>query len=670
MRRFFIGVAFFLLTIPTVTNASFGDTQTFVSRLYFGDGKHRSQATFDFPYGFVRKKTGAFVIADTYNNVIRKITPSGTVKTVAGTGSVGMLDGHHSDATFFQPHDVAVKKGAIVVADTGNGAIRKIANGRVSTVTTGAGHPEGIAVRKKTIFFTDTQSQSVRKVSLRGGEVHVVSTRFGQPEKIELSQNNKYAFVTDSENHAVKRVHLASGRTRVIAGGGSRGTRDGDCESARFSRPDGIYVAGRTLYVSDHTGSLDVVRKIDMDGCTVTTLVSDNADYSYGVPRDLAGAGNTIYMLLSGYSRIERFVDDGTPVVEFFAGRNRFNVKKKQPVLFGRPKYFALSKNKRTLYVVENNRIRKIRFGAKAANGVVAGSVVDNYAQSDDVAYFRESARFSDITTIDRSPNGRFLYAVDRNNNRIRKIRIKTGAVTYVTGAGDINSTGADNGKQDGYACPNEQRRKISGCAYFNRPMGGVLSKNGRFLYVADSANNSIRRVTVRARNPRNVGKVITIAGKRSSGYRDGVGKEARFNAPIGMTRNKKGTALLVADRNNHVIRKINIRTKKVSTVAGTPGQNGYREGSLRSAVFSSPEWITRGPHNTYFVSSVGSDRVRRVDLHSGQTTLVSGSGTRGFLNGSGERAQYHNPRGLIVRKGKLYVADMLNDLIRVVDLR
>lgn len=168
----------------------------------------------------------------------------------------------------------------------------------------------------------------------------------------------------------------------------------------------------------------------------------------------------------------------------------------------------------------------------------------------------------------------------------------------------------------------------------------------------------------------RNIGRVTTIAGRRSAGFANGIGRQARFDVPVGLTRNKKGTALFVADRNNHVIRKVNLRTREVTTVAGTPGRNGYHEDALESAIFSLPEWITRGPDKTYFVTSIGSGRIRRLDFKSGQTNLVSGSGTNGFANGARDQAQYHNPRGLIVRKGKLYVADMLNDMIRVVQLR
>lgn len=669
MRRFFL-FSVIALVLPWTVQAAFGDTNTFSSQMYFGDGQHRKSATFDFPYGFVQKKSGAFIIADTHNNVIRTITRTGKVKTLAGTGTVGSQDGARQSASFYQPRDVTVKKGVVVVADTGNGAIRKIANGHVTTLTTGAGHPQGVVVRGKTVFFTDTHSNSVKKVPLAGGSVQTVSTRFGQPEKIELSKNKKYAFVTDSGSRVLRRVHLSSGRTKVIAGSGAHGSKDGDCAAARFASPNGVHVLKRKVYVADHTGSVDKVRRVDLDGCTVTTLTSDDDTFSVGFPRDLTGNGKNVYMLMTGFSRIEKFRDEGTPIPTHFAGRDRFNVKKSNPVLFGRPKYFALSRNKKTLYVAENNRIRKIRFGAKSSSGVVAGSVIDNYAQSDDQSYVKGFARFSDITAMDISPSGRFLYVVDRNNNRIRKVNIQTGAVSYVTGAGDVNSSGADNGKQNGFACPNEQQKNVDGCAYFNRPMGGVLSKNGKYLYVADAGNNSIRRVTLRAKRARNIGRVKTIAGTRSAGYRDGTGTQARFSAPIGITRNKKGTALFVADRNNHVIRKINLRTRAVTTVAGTPGHNGYREDTLRSAVFSFPEWITRGPDRTFYVSSIGSDRIRRIDLNSGQSTLVSGSGTRGLRNGTREQAQYHNPRGLIVRQGKLYVADMLNDLIRVVDLR
>ncbi|MFC1598244.1 IPT/TIG domain-containing protein [Patescibacteria group bacterium] len=265
------------------------------------------------------------------------------------------------------------------------------------------------------------------------------------------------------------------------------------------------------------------------------------------------------------------------------------------------------------------------------------------------------------------SKSGNKLLVVDRNNNRIKEVVISTGEMRYLTGAGKKNVVGSErNGFKNGGACPNEWDTGVSGCAYFSRPTGSVLSKSGKFLYVADSGNNRIRRVTVYGPNK---GKVKTIAGSGDAGFANGVGSVAKFNAPMGLTRSATGRVLYVADRDNHRIRKVNVRTGKVTTYAGT-GDNGYLDAKLKSAQLSYPEWITRGRDGNLYFSEVGSHRIRMIERSAGVTKLVSGSGERGFHNGSRAAAEFNNPRGLLALKNKLLVAELYNDQIRSINIK
>ena len=97
-------------------------------------------ATFNGPFGMCRDKSGNLYIADSKNNVIRKISANGTVSTYAGTGTAGYKDTVASLAMFNEPSDICVDDaGTIFVSDFLNHRIRKIAaNGVVSTVA-GAG---------------------------------------------------------------------------------------------------------------------------------------------------------------------------------------------------------------------------------------------------------------------------------------------------------------------------------------------------------------------------------------------------------------------------------------------------------------------------------------------------------------------------------------------------
>lgn len=669
MRRSILVLLTFLF--PALTVASAGDTDTFASKTYFGDGKFRTAALFDFPYGFTLTPKGTFLIADTHNHVIRRIKSSGGVRTIAGTGSYGFTDGPVRQAEFAEPRDVAGRSGTFVVADTGNNAIRKIHNGQVTTLADGLHQPEGVAIKGGTVYFSDSDVGAIKRVPLAGGAVTTVTTSLGHPNKLSLSVNKNNLLIADSGRRQILQMNLRSGHVSVVAGSGNSGLKDGTCNEAKFTTPYGIDSAeAGVIMVTDRTGSVDVLREITLDErCQVTTIHADRDNFSVGFPRDVQVSAGKAYMLLTGFGIIQSISVpkdiDEEPVT--FAGANRFNVKRKNPVLFGRPQFLALSPNKRTLLVGENNRIRKMSLRSKSVAKVVSGSVVDNYAQDDLEPRAKARARFSQVTAFGVS--GKWLYVVDRHNNRIRKVNRRTGVAHYLTGAGKVNSAGGNNGMRDGNACPNEFRARVSRCAYLSEPIGGVLSKNKRFLYVADSGNNAIRRVTVKAKKRRNIGKVKTIAGARRGGYVNGFGRSARFRAPTDIALSKSGKVLFVTDRDNHVIRKINLKTKEVTTIAGE-GRNGFAEGPLREAVFSLPSRITRGPNKHYYISDVGSNRITVMDLERQEVRLVSGSGERGFQNGAKDVAKYNNPADMLVVGNRLLVADMFNDMIRVIQLR
>ncbi len=131
-------VAFIALVVfclwPAIASATYGDTTTYSGVLYDGDGADKMQAYFDFPEDVKINSSGEFFIADTYNNVIRKIDTSNVVSTVAGTGSYGSADGAATTAAEFAlPRGVAFDgSGNLYVADTANNSIRKIITENVS----------------------------------------------------------------------------------------------------------------------------------------------------------------------------------------------------------------------------------------------------------------------------------------------------------------------------------------------------------------------------------------------------------------------------------------------------------------------------------------------------------------------------------------------------------
>ena len=193
-----------------------------------GDADGRGAAArFNGPVGVAVDAAGRVIVADTYNDRIRVVAPDGTVSTLAGGPSPGFLDGAGGDARFDTPAGVAVTAaGQVVVADTGNGAIRLV-------------EPSGIV--------------TTRGVNVDDGLV--------RPTGIAVDAGG--AIVTTDDRGRIVLV-APSGRARTLAGTFS-GFRDGEADTARFRRPWGVAVAGEGRLVVADTGNA-LVRTITAAG--------------------------------------------------------------------------------------------------------------------------------------------------------------------------------------------------------------------------------------------------------------------------------------------------------------------------------------------------------------------------------------------------------------------
>ncbi|HMT28608.1 MAG TPA: hypothetical protein PKD91_04940, partial [Bacteroidia bacterium] len=255
-----------------------------------------ASSSFNNPHGVACDRQGNVYVANRYGHTIRKITPSGTVSTFAGSGSPGANDGAGVQASFNEPWAVACDTlGNIYVADTKNYKIRMItAAGVVSTiagtgvfgVTNGPlnvaqfGFPAGIAVNKtgSAIYVADRMTHTIRKIA--GGNVTTLAgvvyspgntdgagtlAKFDHPYSIALdAQNNIY--VADEFNNKIRKV-TAAGVVSTFAGDGSMGTVNGPALNASFNAPWGICVnTSGEVFVGD--GNNFTIRKISQGNVT------------------------------------------------------------------------------------------------------------------------------------------------------------------------------------------------------------------------------------------------------------------------------------------------------------------------------------------------------------------------------------------------------------------
>jgi sugar lactone lactonase YvrE len=673
-----IVIYLFILFFPVSLFASYGDTTTFLGEVYSGDGELATEAYFDFPEDMCADQVGNFYIADTYNYVIRKIDTEGYVDTLAGTGSYGDTIGAASQAEFALPKGVACNSdGLVIVADSGNNKIKKILNGQVTTLVEGLNNPEGVHLKGSTVYFLDTDNNALKKVSVNGGTVTTVTSSLHSPKKIDILGD--YGYVADSGSYKLLKVNLNNGDIETIAGNGEMGNRTSSCARTMFRNLWGVVVRNENeIFVSDGTGyesdtgevgrGTGFLVKIDMTTgeCLTSVFANDENMVSLNFPNGMDIYGDYVYVASTGIGVIYKYNLDDANDNEVFAGKSRYGEEYGADPLFGRPKnIIAHPIKKKVVYLIENNLLSKFNIKKKTAT-FVAGNVVDSYPTDDDKWLVGNNARFSDPRGMAFSKKGKWLYIADRNNNRVRIVNTKTKSVGYLTGAGIINSNGVeDNGYKEGKACPNELDADVKGCAYFNRPTGLALDKKKNVLYVSDTDNQVIRKIYLKGKRR---GKTKLIAGSPDqAGFADGTGTGAKFHTPFSLALNKKGTILYVADRDNHAIRKIRLRDKKVTTIAGD-GTAGYEDGLFENAKFSYPLNLTYKDRKLY-VSEVGSQRIRLLDMQLGVVKLVSGSGERGYKDGSRKNTEFANPNGLVAKKNFLYIADDQNDVIRRINI-
>ena len=273
-------------------------------------------ANFQTPSGMVEGVDGSIYVVEQFKHVITKISPDGTVSTLAGNGTSGFTNGSGVNASFFFPQGITLAEdGNLYVTDSGNSSIRKITpNGNVTTLA-GTGEegvkdgegtnasfdsPSGIVwnPKLKALYVADRGNNSIRAVTLdgivttyagkTGGDPDNVNgvgifARFSGPTGICVDELGNL-YVADRNNNTIRLLESENESEAMVStyAGSIEGNTDGVFENASFNTPTGLAIDDQgILYVADSNNNL--IRSIDSNREVTTVAGSGNRANTNGV---------------------------------------------------------------------------------------------------------------------------------------------------------------------------------------------------------------------------------------------------------------------------------------------------------------------------------------------------------------------------------------------------
>nr|WP_315182382.1 cadherin domain-containing protein [uncultured Flavobacterium sp.] len=596
-------------------------------------------ARFNKPQGIAIDPTGTYLyIVDRVGKKVRRITIStAEVTTIAGAGTSGSTDNTTGTlATFNEPVGIIATADFLYVADFGANKIRKIATASPYAVTTVAG--------------SGTAS------SLDGTGT---AATFDGPFALELD-GAENLFLTEYGNK-IRKI-TPGGVVTTIAGSGASTSVDGIGTAATFNKPAGIVINPSTsiAYVSEYGGNR--IRTLVLSGYIVTPTLPTGLTFTTstgsisGIPAARTSAssyvvtGNNYYgssitnlnITVANVPTITTNAVTSIGAITAIAGGN----------------------------VTDNGGIALIEKGicwSTSSNPTITNNKIVNNATS--IGDFSENLTglTAETTYYIRAYATTALGTV-YGNEVVFTTTIFAPSISYATTTANFtvnsaitpfvitNSGGTVNGLKDMVSSINGFNSQFIGVGYvngpattaqFSAPMGIAVDSYGT-IYVADRANNAIRKITTS-------GVVSTFAGSTTAtgGNVNGNGTAAKFQGPFNIAIDANNN-LYVTELNNNQVRKIDVNAN-VTTVAGATS-------------FSSPaslSGITIDANGNLYVTEQSGRRIRKI-TPTGVVSIYAGSGITGFLNGDSATAQFGNITGIAIdAAGNLYVADTSNKAIR-----
>ena len=681
----------------------------------FADGTGAS-AQFNTPMDVAMGPDGNIYVADSANNRIRKVTPTGVVTTLAGNGAASYADGSAESAMFRHPRALTVDTlGYIYVADTDNNCIRKVTAAGVVTTLAGLGSavlndnqyngfadatgtaarfswPGGVAVDASgNVYVGDQLNNRIRKVTPPLGVVTTLAgsatggfadgtgaaATFNNPCGLALDSSGNL-LVADRLNKRVRKVTPA-GVATTVAGSGTYGFADGPVATAQFSALEGVAVgASGNVYVADFNNHL--IRMIS-PGPLPLLLAQSGLTGASAVPASLTVTGllpaTTYYYAAAATNSIGTAYGSFLTFTTLSTNASLADLTLSSGIL---SPIFASNTVSYTASVINGTESITVTPTVAQANMTVTvnGTPVTSGSASGPLSLVEGT---NSITVAVTAQDGITLqsYTVAVTRQPALPTATTLSATAILSSGATLNSSNNPAGFADGFfqfgtstnTDPVITVSTLAGtntggfadgtgaAAKFTLIYGTAVDGSGN-VYVADFANQRIRKVTP-------AGVVTTLAGSGTQGIADGTGAAAQFSNPTGVAVDASGN-VYVADQGSHRIRKVT-PAGVVTTLAGggADGSRGFADGTGTVARFYGPLAVAVDANGTVYVADTYNSCIRKV-TPAGVVTTLAGTNQWGFADGTGSAARFNMPCGVGVDiAGNVYVADSSNQRIRKV---
>ena len=468
------------------------------------------------------------------------------------------------------------------------------------------------------------------------------AAQFSSPRGVTVDSSGN-VFVADASNNTVRKVTALGVVTTLAGSAGSEGRTDATGSAARFTSPYSVAVDGSgNLYIADTFNH--IIRKITSAG-VVTTLAGASALGSadgigtaaqFYQPRGISvdSSGN-VYVADYGNNAIRKITPTGVVTTLAGAAGTQGSTDGSGTAARFKDPMGVAADSAGNVYVADtaNRTVRKISTAGTVTT--LAGTAGTSGSTDGSGA----AARFNEPRGVAVDATGT-LYVTDFGSHTLRKVSAD-GVVTTLAGSALVPGTTDASGT----------------AARFYSPSGVSVDSNGN-VYVADTANNTIRKVT-------SGGIVTTLAGLagRSSSV-NGTGAAARFEDPYAIATDTSGN-IYVADASDHSVRKIT-GAGVVTTLAGTAGSFGSTDASGSAARFFGPLGIAADSSGNVYLADTGNHIIRKISSAGVVTTLAGSAGIIGITDGNGALARFSGPNGVAVDStGNVYVADTNSSTIR-----